>query len=156
MCLNKFHVSVTFVYIVFYVIIWVFMRLWAKPARKQQKKHVVGELDLEDENDERWIKSVISSAEPGCFSGLKIVLDCANGATVNKASVIFQELGATVVEVGSNPDGRNINDNCGSNNPENLREEKIYIQGATYNKDSIDIAISQVRFRSYPRYKRST
>ena len=92
---------------------------------EQQKKHVVGELDLEDENDERWIKSVISSAEPGCFSGLKIVLDCANGATVNKASVIFQELGATVVEVGSNPDGRNINDNCGSNNPENLREKVL-------------------------------
>ncbi|MBO59242.1 MAG: phosphoglucosamine mutase [Acidimicrobiaceae bacterium] len=92
---------------------------------EQQKKHVVGELDLEDENDERWIKSVISSAEPGCFSGLKIVLDCANGATVNKASVIFQELGATVVEVSSNPDGRNINDNCGSNNPENLREKVL-------------------------------
>ena len=92
---------------------------------EQQKKHVVGELDLEDENDERWIKSVISSAKPGCFSGLKIVLDCANGATVNKASVIFQELGATVVEVGSNPDGRNINDNCGSNNPENLREKVL-------------------------------
>ena len=92
---------------------------------EQQKKHVVGELDLEDENDERWIKSVISSAEPGCFSGLKIVLDCANGASVNKASVIFQELGATVVEVGSNPDGRNINDNCGSNNPENLREKVL-------------------------------
>ena len=92
---------------------------------EQQKKHVVGELELEDENDERWIKSVISSAEPGCFSGLKIVLDCANGATVNKASVIFQELGATVVEVGSNPDGRNINDNCGSNNPENLREKVL-------------------------------
>ncbi len=92
---------------------------------EQQKKHVVGELDLEDENDERWIKSVISSAEPGCFSGLNIVLDCANGATVNKASVIFQELGATVVEVGSNPDGRNINDNCGSNNPENLREKVL-------------------------------
>ena len=92
---------------------------------EQQKKHVVGELDLEDENDERWIKSVISSAEPGCFSGLKIVLDCANGATVNKASVIFKELGATVVEVSSNPDGRNINDNCGSNNPENLREKVL-------------------------------
>ena len=92
---------------------------------EQQKKHVVGELELEDENDERWIKSVISSAEPGCFSGLKIVLDCANGATVNKASVIFKELGATVVEVSSNPDGRNINDNCGSNNPENLREKVL-------------------------------
>ena len=91
--------------------------------KEQRKKHVIGDPDLEDKNDSRWIKSIISSAEQDCFAGLKVVLDCANGATVNKASSVFKELGATVIEVSSNPDGRNINDNCGSNNPENLSEK---------------------------------
>ena len=93
--------------------------------KEQRERHVIGKPYLEDENDSRWINSIISSAEQDCFSGLKLVLDCANGATVNKAAVAFKELGATVIEVSSNPDGRNINDNCGSNNPENLIKEVL-------------------------------
>jgi len=93
--------------------------------KEQRERHVIGKPHLEDENDSRWINSIISSAEQDCFSGLKLVLDCANGATVNKAAVAFKELGATVIEVSSNPDGRNINDNCGSNNPENLIKEVL-------------------------------
>ena len=93
--------------------------------KEQRERHVIGKPYLEDENDSRWINSIISSAEQDCFSGLKLVLDCANGATVNKAAVAFKELGATVIEVSSNPDGRNINDNCGSNNPENLIREVL-------------------------------
>ena len=93
--------------------------------KEQNERHVVGIPDLEDQNDSRWVNSIISSAEQDCFSGLKLVLDCANGATVNKAAIVFKELGATVVEVSSNPDGRNINDNCGSNNPQNLIKEVL-------------------------------
>jgi phosphoglucosamine mutase len=93
--------------------------------KEQRERHVLGTPDLEDKNDSRWVNSIISSAEQDCFSGLKLVLDCANGATVNKAAVVFKELGATVVEVSSNPDGRNINDNCGSNNPQNLIKEVL-------------------------------
>ena len=93
--------------------------------KEQNERHVVGVPDLEDQNDSRWVNSIISSAEQDCFSGLKLVLDCANGATVNKAAIVFKELGATVVEVSSNPDGRNINDNCGSNNPQNLIKEVL-------------------------------
>ena len=93
--------------------------------KEQNERHVVGIPDLEDQNDSRWVNSIISSAEQDCFSGLRLVLDCANGATVNKAAIVFKELGATVVEVSSNPDGRNINDNCGSNNPQNLSKKVL-------------------------------
>ena len=92
---------------------------------EQRERQVVETPELQDVNDYRWIKSVISSAKQGCFSGLKIVVDCANGATINKAATIFKELGATVLEISSNPDGRNINDDCGSNNPQNLIKEVL-------------------------------
>jgi phosphoglucosamine mutase len=46
--------------------------------------------------------------------GLKIVLDCANGATYHVAPPVFHELGAEVVAIGNHPDGLNINQDCGS------------------------------------------
>ena len=48
------------------------------------------------------------------LSGLKIVLDCANGATYKVAPIIFAELGADVVTIHDHPDGMNINDCCGA------------------------------------------
>lgn len=53
--------------------------------------------------------------------GLKIVVDCANGATYQVAPSVLRELGAEVVSIGVQPDGLNINQNCGSTAPENLR-----------------------------------
>ena len=50
--------------------------------------------------------------------GLKIVVDCANGATYKVAPAVFEELGAKVITVGVNPDGLNINEKCGSTYPE--------------------------------------
>ncbi len=52
------------------------------------------------------------------LEGLKIVLDCANGAAYRVAPAVFEELGATVIPIGIEPDGRNINDKCGSTHPE--------------------------------------
>ena len=52
--------------------------------------------------------------------GLKIVVDCANGATYQIAPAVLRELGANVVEIGVTPNGLNINDNCGSTAPELL------------------------------------
>jgi phosphoglucosamine mutase len=59
---------------------------------------------------------------PGMLSlrGLKIVVDCANGATYQVAPTILQELGATVVAIHAEPDGININHECGSTHPESL------------------------------------
>jgi len=50
--------------------------------------------------------------------GLKIVVDCANGATYKVAPAVFEELGAKVITVGTKPNGLNINEKCGSTHPE--------------------------------------
>ncbi len=54
------------------------------------------------------------------FKGLKVVLDCANGATYHIAPHVFEELGAEVVVIGDEPDGLNINESCGSTHPSGL------------------------------------
>jgi phosphoglucosamine mutase len=54
------------------------------------------------------------------LDGLRIVLDCANGATYRVAPTVFTELGAEVVAIHDEPDGRNINEKCGSQHPEAL------------------------------------
>jgi phosphoglucosamine mutase len=56
------------------------------------------------------------------LKGLKIVVDCANGATYQVAPSVFDELGAKVVAIGVDPDGLNINQDCGSTQPDLLRE----------------------------------
>ena len=52
--------------------------------------------------------------------GLKIVLDCAHGATYHVAPPVFHELGAEIIAIGNQPDGLNINHECGSTHPEEL------------------------------------
>ena len=54
------------------------------------------------------------------LNGLKIILDCANGATYHIAPGVFEELGAEVIVIGNKPDGLNINNDCGSTKPEKL------------------------------------
>ena len=56
------------------------------------------------------------------LSGIRVALDCANGATHRVAPAIFERLGATVEAIGDEPDGRNINDRCGSTHLGALRE----------------------------------
>jgi len=55
--------------------------------------------------------------------GLKIVIDCANGASSSLAPVLFQRLGAETIAINANPDGRNINLNCGSLHIDSLIEQ---------------------------------
>ena len=64
----------------------------------------------------------LRTAFPLDLSGMRVALDCANGATFRAAPVIFQALGADLVTTGVEPDGRNINAECGSTHPENLIE----------------------------------
>jgi phosphoglucosamine mutase len=59
------------------------------------------------------------------LEGTKIVLDCAHGATYRVAPDTFFELGAEVATLFNEPNGENINDNCGSQHPETLAEEVI-------------------------------
>lgn len=55
------------------------------------------------------------------LKGLKIVVDCANGATYQVGPAVFRELGATVITVACEPNGKNINADCGSTHPQTLQ-----------------------------------
>lgn len=57
------------------------------------------------------------------IEGMKIVVDCANGATYKAAPVIFWELGAEVISIHCEPNGTNINDGCGSQHTQDLSEK---------------------------------
>lgn len=63
------------------------------------------------------------------LSGLKIVVDCAHGATYHIAPNVYSELGATVIATGDRPDGFNINARCGSTHPEVL-QQRVLDEGA--------------------------
>ncbi len=56
------------------------------------------------------------------LTGLKIAVDCANGATYHIAPSVFSELGAEVIAMGNKPDGFNINRDCGSTSPDSLQK----------------------------------
>lgn len=68
-----------------------------------------------------FLKTTVGSS----FQGLKLVLDCANGAAYELAPAIFRELGAEVIAIAAEPDGKNINDHCGSTHPEKLKAEVL-------------------------------
>jgi len=57
--------------------------------------------------------------------GMKIIVDCAHGATYFVGPSVFKELGAEVIAIGVSPDGLNINDSCGSTNPKALQEKVL-------------------------------
>lgn len=78
----------------------------------------------------RYIEFCKSTVAPMTrFSGLKIVVDCAHGATYHIAPNVFSELGADVISMGDAPDGFNINHNCGSTAP-NLLVKKVLETGS--------------------------
>ncbi|AQS08212.1 phosphoglucosamine mutase [Clostridium saccharobutylicum] len=62
------------------------------------------------------------STAPYSLKGMKIALDCANGASYKSSVKAFRELGAEVFVINDNPDGTNINEKCGSTHPEELME----------------------------------
>ena len=64
----------------------------------------------------------LEAAFPLDLSGLRVMLDCANGATHRAAPAIFERLGAEVEVIGAEPDGRNINDGCGSTHLQMISE----------------------------------
>ncbi len=69
----------------------------------------------------RYIEFCKASVPTGMtFDGMKIVVDCANGATYHVAPHVFTELGADVITIGAEPDGLNINEGYGATSPEKL------------------------------------
>jgi len=90
---------------------------------------------LEDGN-QKYIE-ILKSNFPASFTlnGMKVVIDCAHGAGYKAAPQILQELGATVIALGTSPNGTNINDRCGSTYPEAMR------QAVKKNKADLGIAL---------------
>jgi len=76
-----------------------------------------------------FCKSTIPSVME--FSGTKIVIDCAHGATYHVAPYVFEELGASVSTIGVNPDGLNINQQCGATDLKAL-QQKVLQEHADY------------------------
>jgi phosphoglucosamine mutase len=75
----------------------------------------IGKVSRINDASGRYIEFCKSSVPTGTsFSGLKIVIDCAHGATYKVAPSVFRELGAEVVVLSAQPNGLNINENCGS------------------------------------------
>lgn len=75
----------------------------------------IGKVSRINDAPGRYIEFCKSSVPTGTsFAGLKVVLDCAHGATYKVAPSVFRELGAEVVVLSAQPNGLNINDNCGS------------------------------------------
>ena len=73
------------------------------------------------------------------LSGIRLVIDCANGASYKVAEMVYRELGAEVFLIGNKPDGMNINDGCGSTHPEQLQKEVLRreaFMGLAYDGDA--------------------
>ncbi len=79
-----------------------------------------------DDADARYIEFVKNTIPKGIdFEGIKIAIDCANGAAYKITPTVLQELGATIVAIGDKPDGININLECGSLHPEKVQKVVI-------------------------------
>jgi phosphoglucosamine mutase len=89
-------------------------KLLAEPDQIGQARRIDGVYDRYVEFAKRTLDRSIS------LNGLKVVVDCANGAAYRVAPAALWELGAEVVALGVNPDGRNINRECGSTVPETI------------------------------------
>jgi len=92
------------------------------------KSQNLGRVKRLDDARGRYIEFVKNSfPKDKSLSGLKIVVDCANGSSYSMAPTIFRELDAEVIEIGTTPDGFNINENCGSTHPQTLSKKVLEV-----------------------------
>ncbi|MGK0393358.1 MAG: phosphoglucosamine mutase [Alcanivorax borkumensis] len=85
----------------------------------------IGKVRRIDDARGRYIEFCKSTAPGLDLNGMKIVVDTANGAAYHIAPDVFEELGATVVPLANQPDGFNINRDCGSTHPEALQRKVV-------------------------------
>ncbi|MFQ5588089.1 MAG: phosphoglucosamine mutase [Nitrospiria bacterium] len=89
----------------------------------------IGKVYRIDDVEGRYIEFVKNSLPKGLdFEGLKVVVDCGNGAAYKVAPMVLRELGADVIVINNHPNGTNINDGCGSLHPENLQKTVVQHQ----------------------------
>ena len=92
--------------------------------------HAASTPEVEEKLRNEYLSFLATEIANGLnLGGLRMVIDCANGASSALAPVLFARLGAEVVAINANPDGRNINRDCGSLHIEAL-QEKVVQEGA--------------------------
>ncbi len=91
-------------------------------AAVTQESRALGRATRVDRSRTHYQEFCASTLPPGMdLAGLKIVIDCANGAAYKVGPRVLADLGAEIVPIGCSPNGRNINDGCGSTSPELLQ-----------------------------------
>lgn len=86
----------------------------------------IGRAKRVDDGRYRYVERVKSSFPSGMdLHGMKVVIDCANGAGYRAAPEVLWELGAEVITVGTSPNGKNINQDCGSTKPQTAAETVV-------------------------------
>jgi phosphoglucosamine mutase len=95
----------------------------SKTIKQLSDPKMLGRVKRLEDGNEKYLK-ILRNNFPKNFSlkGMKIVIDCANGAGYKSAPKILSELGAKVFPVGVNPNGLNINYKCGSTHPEIIKK----------------------------------
>ena len=92
--------------------------IWARPTGGD-----VGRVSVDESLVETYVAHLVNSLEsPVSLEGIKVVVDCANGAAFQAAPAAFEAQGAAVHRIHAEPDGININENCGSTHMDSLRE----------------------------------
>lgn len=91
----------------------------AKLDQSREPSTQPGSVSRDLQLKEDYINYLLSTIEKN-FTGLKIVVDCANGAASSVAPEVFRRAGAEVIAISDKPNGANINDGCGSTHLENL------------------------------------
>src|SRR6202020_903030 len=95
--------------------------LLEQPVVTQESQHL-GKAIRIDRSRTQYQEFCASTIPAGMnLEGFKIVIDCANGAGYKVAPRVLADLGAEIVPIGCSPNGRNINDGCGSTSPELLQ-----------------------------------
>jgi len=90
------------------------------------KSSQLGKAERVEDASGRYIEYCKSTVPMGMMlNGLKIVIDCAHGATYHVAPSVFEELGADVIAIGVNPNGLNINKDCGSTHISFLQKQVL-------------------------------
>jgi phosphoglucosamine mutase len=87
--------------------------------------HGVGKLWSEPDAGDRYVEHLLGALEGRDLTGMRIVVDCANGAASAVAPVVLERLGAEVRAIARTPDGANINEGCGSTHPGPLSAEVV-------------------------------
>ena len=98
---------------------------WTRPTGRN-----VGRITFDDTASARYLNHLAASVTTP-LKGLKIVVDCANGASSFVAPIAYEKAGATVVAIHRSPDGWNINENCGSTHLEDL-QAAVVKEGADF------------------------